>query len=41
MRRLCLIAHAVRRIAFDAHAALVVCADPNNMPFSNRHEARF
>ncbi|HEX3835913.1 MAG TPA: quinoprotein dehydrogenase-associated putative ABC transporter substrate-binding protein [Steroidobacteraceae bacterium] len=24
-----------------AHAALVVCADPNNMPFSNRHEDGF
>lgn len=24
-----------------AHAALVVCADPNNLPFSNRHEAGF
>lgn len=24
-----------------AHAALVVCADPNNMPFSDRHEAGF
>ncbi|HEY1899011.1 MAG TPA: quinoprotein dehydrogenase-associated putative ABC transporter substrate-binding protein [Steroidobacteraceae bacterium] len=27
--------------SFSAHAALVVCADPNNMPFSNRHEAGF
>lgn len=24
-----------------AHAALVVCADPNNLPFSNRHQAGF
>jgi mxaJ protein len=24
-----------------AHAALVVCVDPNNLPFSNRHEAGF
>jgi mxaJ protein len=25
----------------EARAALVVCADPNNLPFSNRHEAGF
>lgn len=28
-------------VSFGAHAALVVCADPNNLPFSNRHEAGF
>jgi mxaJ protein len=27
--------------SLGAHAALVVCADPNNLPFSNRHEAGF
>ena len=28
-------------ISLDAQAALVVCADPNNLPFSDRHEAGF
>jgi mxaJ protein len=28
-------------ICFDAKAALVVCADPNNLPFSNHREAGF
>ncbi|HEY6454551.1 MAG TPA: quinoprotein dehydrogenase-associated putative ABC transporter substrate-binding protein [Steroidobacteraceae bacterium] len=28
-------------VSWAAHAALVVCADPNNMPFSNRHEDGF
>jgi mxaJ protein len=28
-------------LSMSARASLVVCADPNNMPFSNRHEAGF
>jgi mxaJ protein len=28
-------------ISLNARAALVVCADPNNLPFSDRHEAGF
>jgi mxaJ protein len=28
-------------MAFNAQAALVVCADPNNLPFSDHHEAGF
>ena len=28
-------------LSVDAQAALVVCADPNNLPFSDRHEGGF
>jgi mxaJ protein len=28
-------------LSVEAEAALVVCADPNNLPFSDRHEAGF
>jgi mxaJ protein len=28
-------------VMLNAQAALVVCADPNNLPFSDRHEAGF
>jgi mxaJ protein len=40
MRRIAAIA-LLCGYSFAAHAALVVCADPNNMPFSNRHQDGF